>query len=373
VLLALVASALVVFGSPYVGQLRAAVQSTFPEQYRTIIGGVVAVVVLVAVLSALAGVRRWRKDPSNWDRARRDKSWVRYALIAVAVAIAGAFARFVSTGNIDVDLVEAFHFVEYGAITYLYYRVWRRRPDTGAVVFPAAAAFLVGIADESVQWLVPGRIGELHDIWLNGVAVGCGVLVSVAIHPPLSLRLSHHRSARFAVAAMVCLVVVALAAFVDQVHLGFEIDDGQAVFRSQFDTRALAAAAADRAVRWRTSPPPTGGFAREDRYLSEGQWHVQQRNAAEAARDWWTAWSENRILERFFAPVLDGGSRWPPEQLSRIEAHARGDRGPFVSVASPYPIFVISRPTLWLATALLAMAILIACRGRTSRPRVFVP
>ena len=372
-LLALAASALLVAASPYIGQLRGTVQSTFPEQYRAILAGVVGAAIVVATLFSLAAVWRWRKNPSNWDRARRERPWLRYGLVAAAVAIAAAYANSVRTGNVDVDLIEAFHFVEYGVVTYLYYRVWRLRPDVRVVVFPAAAAFLVGIADETVQWFVPGRVGELHDVWLNAIAIGCGVLVSVAIHPPLSLRLSHHRSLRFAVAEVVCLVVAALTAFIDQVHLGVQIEDGQAVFRSQFDSSARAAAAADRAIRWRTSPPPQRGFTREDRYLNEGQWHLQERNSSESVGNMWIAWNENRILEQYYAPVLDGGARWSAEQLAGITERARKSaRLPFVSVAAPYPIFLISRSTLWLAAALVGVTILVAFRPRKSAQRAVV-
>src|SRR5262249_57312308 len=97
------------------------------------------------------------------------------------------------------------------------------------------------------------------------------------------------------------------------------------VFRSRFTAAQLTAVAADRTRRWHASPPtaaPT--LSREDQYLTEGLWHVRERDRAWNADDPFTAWRENRILEAFFAPVLDTPSypslmpaRWPVQQRAR--------------------------------------------------------
>ena len=66
-------------------------------------------------------------------------------------------------------------------------------------------------------------------------------------------------------------------------------------------------------------PARRSRFAREDQYLTEALWHVRERNEAVDVGDTLTAWRENRILEKFYAPLLDvpainGEYRWPPEQ-----------------------------------------------------------
>ena len=71
----------------------------------------------------------------------------------------------------------------YGALTWLYYRVWHARGDVTSLVFPALAAFMVGILDEGLQWLVPARVGELRDIMLNGVSIACGLVFSLGLQP----------------------------------------------------------------------------------------------------------------------------------------------------------------------------------------------
>ena len=352
---------LIVFGSPYAGQLRGTLQSSFPDQYRWIVGGVVAVAALVAIVSAVGRLRRrGHSSQSATDRGSAQALGLRYALIALAVTISAIYALAVRSGNPDVDVVEALHFVEYGIVAYLFYRAWRSRPDLSGVVFAACAGLAVGVADEWVQWFVPGRVGEMHDVALNAVAVGCGLLFSMAVHPPASLRVPPAARSRLALGAALSGLMVAIAGFVDRVHLGYEVNDGQVgIFRSQYDARTLAAAAANRPARWNASPPPVGGFRREDHYLSEGLWHVQRRNLAVTAGDPWTAWNENAILERFYAPVLDRGARWPAEQRSGIEQSVRGSaRGSYVSDAAPYPIYLVRRSTFWLATVLIGAVIL---------------
>ena len=351
-LLALIASALVVFGSPYVGQIRGALESAFPQYYRLIIGGTVGVAVVAAVVLGVTAIRRRDVVPAAEHRHRLAAR--RYWLIAAAVVVATVYARIVSSGNADLDVVERFHFVEYGLITFLFYRVWRREPDVSAVVVPGCAALMVGIADEGLQWFVPGRVGELHDVWLDGAAIVCGLLFSAAVYPPVSFRMPREtRSRRAAGASLVALVIV-MAAFVDRVHLGYEIrDNASGVFWSQDDASGLLRAAADRQAR----PPvlPGRGFSREDHYVSEGLWHVQLRNMAAGSGDARTAWGENLILEKYFRPVLDLGFRWPREQYDSTAATARNaSPAMYVSHAAPYSIYVIDRRAFWSLAALLA-------------------
>jgi hypothetical protein len=343
IVLALSASAAIVIGSPYIGQARAALQNALPGQYRAIVATVVISAIGVALIAAFARIR--------------DRRGFRYLCLAAATIIGVAYARTTRTGNADQDLVEQFHFVEYGALTYLFYRVWRRKPDVAALVLPLCAAMIVGVLDEWFQWFIPSRVGELHDVLINAVAIGCGALVSVGVDPPASISLPNGRGRRVIVAGATASVIV-VATFLQSVHLGYTIRNGAAAeFRSQFDTAALQMAIADRSERWRTAAPSVEqGIAREDHYLSEGQWHVQRRNEATSANDLWRAWNENLILETYFAPVLDLGSRWSPEMRAQAASSA-AQSGYYSSDAEPYPIYVVSRSMFWSVIASLVAAI----------------
>ena len=158
-ILAIVASLLVTAGAPYTGQIRGAIQDALPGQYRLIIGGIVVAAVALAIVLALLRIKERRVQ--------------RYGALAFAVGSGAIYAYATATGNANVDVVERFHLVEYGTLTWLYYRAWHSRGDLTSLVFPALATFMVGIFDEGLQWLVPARVGELHDVLLNGVSIAC--------------------------------------------------------------------------------------------------------------------------------------------------------------------------------------------------------
>jgi hypothetical protein len=356
--LAVVASFVVVLGAPYTGQIRGAIQDALPGHYRLIIGGVVVLAVAIAVVAALLRIREQRA--------------MRYGLLAIAVGGGSLYAWATATGNANVDVVERFHLVEYGALTWLYYRAWHDRGDLTALVFPALAAFTVGIFDEALQWLVPARVGELHDVLLNGVSIACGLIFSLGLAPVRAESWWPDRQGRRSLALFTSFVIVALAAFFHAVHLGHEIDDAQAGdFLSRYSADELLAASRDRAVRWQLAPPrELHRTSIEDHYLAEGVWHVQRRNEVEDPQ---RVWHENLILEKYFAPVLDfptystgAGAKWPPEQRANAEAQARTEAGAYRSTANPYPIYTWNPVLFWLSVmaAIAVIAMLLILPGR---------
>ena len=356
--LAVVASIVVALGAPYTGQIRGAIQDALPGQYRLIIGGVVVIGVAMAVTVALLRIKEQRR--------------VRYGLLTFAVGGGALYAQATATGNANVDVVERFHLVEYGALTWLYYRAWHDRGDLTSVVFPAFAAFTVGIFDEGLQWLVPARVGELHDVLLNGMSITCGLVFSLGLAPVRTMHWWPDRDGRRSLALFASAVFVALATFFHVVHLGHEIDDPQAGrFLSRYTAEELLAASRDRAVRWQSAPPSQlHRTSIEDHYLAEGVWHVQRRNEVEDPQ---RVWHENLILEKYFAPVLDfptystpAGAKWAAEQRANAEALAKTEASDYRSAANPYPIYIWNPLLFWICViaAIAAMAGLLVFPGR---------
>ena len=142
------------------------------------------------------------------------------------------------------------------------------------------------------------------------------------------------------------LVAVATAAtFIWTVHVGFAITDPEAgMFRSRYSATQLHELAAERTAQWAINPPLVRRtLAREDQYRSEGEAHVRARNDAWEAGDVATAWGENQVLERYYAPVLDTpshisktGHRWHPDHRADAERRFRalGAPPPFTSTAA---------------------------------------
>jgi hypothetical protein len=173
------------------------------------------------------------------------------------------------------------------------------------------------------------------------------------------------RSAVPRIAAWLGVSGVTFVLFFHVVHVGHEVvSPGAGVFRSQYTSTALEQLARARAQRWRLDPPVTlRRLSREDQFLAEANFHAQRRNRAWNDGDIFTAWRENLILERHYAPVLDApsyvsatGQRWPSEQRADAEARS-GDTGQaYVSDAYPFPIYVWPR---WATPLLLLKIILV--------------
>jgi VanZ family protein len=364
-------SAAIVLASPFMGQLQSTLRASVSTRaYVLVLGGVVAGAILAAIAGAFIRIKGHRTQ--------------RIALMAAALLLGAAYIAVMSTGDPTIDAVERVHFVEYGLIAVLFYRAWRTAGDVSAIVLPLLCGFIVGTLDEWLQWFIPYRVGEMHDVFLNLTALGCGVLFGMALEPPrppvLALTAASMRRAGVALAA----TVLVFAGFVSSVHLGYLLEvEGVGSFQSQHTLHELNALQADRAERWKTAPPVgIRRLSREDQYLDEGLWHVRERNRRWDAGDVRAAWHENLLLERFFAPVLDSktylspnGTRWPPEHRLDAEKRVTPINSPFVSAAAPRTIYAWSKPVYWLAVSALCLLFLIpaARRSRGDTPQTPAP
>jgi len=358
--LAIAASAILVFSAPFIGEIRSALRTRFPGQFVTIVAAAVAVATAGALIAALVRIR--------------DRWLLRVGLIGAALVLAVTYSLESGLGNPESDVVERFHFIEYGLITLLFYRAWRPLGDAGVIVLPILAGLAVGTCDEWFQWFIPARIGELRDVFLNLAAIVSGLLFSLGFDPPDRVPRSFSRRSLRQVAGVALLTTVLLAAFVDCVHVGHAITDpGIGTFKSIYTSAELDALSRDRAARWASNPPLTRPprLSREDQYMSEALWHVQARNKAWSAGDIASACYENRLLERYFAPVLDTpsyvsktGHRWSADQRTDAERRANlpsGQPSAFVSHAQdPFPIFVWSRGKYWLAVSAIGLCLVVA-------------
>jgi VanZ family protein len=342
--------------------MRAAVEARFPESFLLIL--IVMIGTAAAVGVALAAVRI------------REHRAARLAAIGASLLSAAMFARLLRTGENSIDLIEAFHFIEYGFLTLLFYLAWRPLGDGSSLLLPVLAGTLVGVLDEWFQWFVPGRVGEMRDVAIDAAAVLCGLLFSVGFEPLPRMTLAFRRDSSDRVAYASIIVILASAGFFASAFLAHEIHDGRTgTFRSRSTAEVLDLEARDRLERWRQHPPlEVRALSREDQFMSEALWHVVRRNESASAGDLYRAWWENRILEAYFEPVLDTpshvsrvGHRWPAEQ--RAAARLAGERGPspYVSDAEPYSLYVWPKTMFWLAVSLMVAGV-VAARGSSKNP-----
>lgn len=362
--LAIAVAVTVVLSAPFVGQIRDWIRTTFPGHFVLVVG-VIGGSVLAGALVAAA-------------RQIRDRRALRYGAIALALAIAAVYSIATAAVRPESRAVERFHFLEYGLIAFLFYRAWRPLGDPAIVLLPVLAGVIVGAVEEWFQWFIPIRVGEIRDVYLNLVAVGCGLLFSIAVLPPASFRISLHPTSVTRVCRMAAATVFTLAMFIQVLHLGHAITDADVgTFTSRYSGEHLLALQAERVVTWKTNPPPlvVKRLSREDQYLSEGIEHVMERNERWSAGEFTASWFENRILEKYFAPVLDtpsyagkSGHRWPPEQRADGEArmNAAGTlASAYVSAAYPYRILTWNKSLFWTVAAGVALVLLAAARWYT--------
>jgi hypothetical protein len=367
--IAILAAVALVLSAPFLGLVRYRLQQAFPNEFIWITGAIVAAGLAAAVIAAVTRIHERRA--------------LRYGTIAAAIVIAGVYAILNAGENQDSNVVELLHFLQYGAVTLLFYRACREIGDPSIVILPLLAGLIVGTAEEWLQWFLPVRVGEIRDLYLNLAAIACGLLFSIAVDPPRAFSSelrpgSETLIARFAIAA-----ILALAAFVHVVHLGHGIRDDEAgVFDSRYSREQLVALQAARAVEWRTDPPPLDvrRVSREDQYMTEGVQHVRWRNRKWDEGDVLAAWNENRILEKYFAPVLDTpsyisptGHRWPDAQRADAEQRASVLReanpaAVYASGAFPYPIFTWRTNVYWAIVGALVAAVVLLSSARQLRP-----
>ena len=351
--LAIAAFVALILAAPFLGEIRRAILARFPGQFGLILGAIVAVVIAAAVVTALARIR--------------DRRLPRYLAVAGAVALGAWYMWRFRTGDPQVDAVERFHFIEYGIVTLLFYRAWRPAGGWSAFILPALSGLIVGTVEEWFQWFIPARVGDVGDVFLNGVAITCGLIFSAALIPPATFAASMSRAAFARVGALAAVWIIVFAGFFQSVHLGYFVSGDHWRFRSSFTAPALEAHAADRAARWQgTFLPRPKRLSAEDQYQTEGHNHVARRNLAWEAGDARSAWYENLILEQYFAPVLDtpsyvsaNGHRWAPAHRSDAEQRAGPAGGEiFESQANPSALHVWPRGLYWTVVLIAAAALM---------------
>src|SRR3954462_5931758 len=178
-LLALAASAALIVATPFIRDIRDWIRTQFPGHFVAIVGSANAVAIAAALIVAVLRIR--------------DRRLARYGALLAALVLGTSYAMWNAQGVAEVDAVERFHFIEYGLVPLLFYRAWRPIGDRSVLVLPILAGLMVSTIDEWVQWFIPGRIGDMRDIFLNGAAIISGLLFSIGIDPPERL-MSHLRT-----------------------------------------------------------------------------------------------------------------------------------------------------------------------------------
>lgn len=107
---------------------------------------------------------------SRIDRRRR--LWALLPFVAIA-----ALATTVD------NPVERIHFLEYGLLAFLLFRA-AGRPRGMGLVWVYCSVLLAGFSDECIQWMLPNRYFDLHDVGMNAIGASIGLWFGVMIRRP---------------------------------------------------------------------------------------------------------------------------------------------------------------------------------------------
>ncbi len=93
----------------------------------------------------------------------------------ITLALVGAAYRYL-LGNMEYA-VEKIHFIEYGALGIMLHAAFHRHfSRTPAMLIALSVVFWVGLGDETLQWALPDRVGEIRDALINLLSGGLGIV-----------------------------------------------------------------------------------------------------------------------------------------------------------------------------------------------------
>lgn len=322
------------------------------EIFTYAISGVV-VLIWLAALAFL--VKRRSRSISNFI-------WL-FCIGGVYVYLAGALKG----GSPE----EAIHYVLYAGLGVLLYRAFTHRVrDHSIYVVATLVGTLIGIIDEVIQWVVPGRYFDTRDIWLNftGLAL-VQVALAKGIRPQIISGWPEFTSLR-----RVCLVGAIVAAVLGLCHFNtpdnivyytdrisplrffqdfddvmFEFayryeDPETGPFRSRLTLEELKVANQTRAQSGARILDQFQGrekyrdflkiyTAAKDPFLHEARAHLFSRDAnlelgetvvdVDVSRQAYTyAYREHQILQKYFGELYSASSsQWPVELKKKVEGN----------------------------------------------------
>lgn len=344
--------------------------------------GVTGIVALVSAVAVVLLLKRHRKSVAGY-------AW----LLGIAGLVVYRTFEF-KVGS----PVEAVHFVQYGILSLLLYRAFSHRVrDYSIYAAAAVAGTIVGMIDETVQWLTPGRHFQVRDIWLNFTAVALvQVALAAGIRPGIvfgwpngaSLRRLCHLGAVAVAYLGLCYLNtpdrivwytahVPLLDFIDykrsvMTEYGYLHGNATTVlFRSRLtaeELRLLARERAEEGARILDRYQDREQYLEfldiytpvTDPFLHEARVHLFRRDTnLELARDgedddkrprnFTVAYWENRILEEYFDELMRVSSyQWPPGLEVEIKKHVQSDQIYDSRVSQSLITHLSERQVFWL-------------------------
>lgn len=274
-------------------------------------------------------------------------------------------------------IIEQVHLIEYGILTIFYYLSLRKSIKDKFVFYIAwLIIFFVGMVDEWIQFYLPTRVGDLPDIYLNGVSAGLVLILIGKVflpnhtRPPVSFR-----SVRI-LCYLSVFFLLSLGVFISTItDWGFRHKDpGVGVFYSRFTVKDLlerdkregekyAVAIKDFLKETGESERPSylSNQSAVDKFKVEVLTHLSRRNYYEKKGKYWVAYKENIILASYFTEsVLQSGYGWSQEKVLQIKQKMQAPPDKFYeSPVSKSELIISFGPvTMWVFIFLMICSFL---------------
>lgn len=225
-------------------------------------------------------------------------------------------------------LAERVHFVEYGLLALL--AVWAlatRGRSRG--IYPAAVliTYLAGVGDETIQWLLPNRVGEWRDLVLNGASGLLAIWGLAMVWRPEGLDAPVSHRDRRLLAWLTLAAVAVTGLFLLGVHeYGWLLEEEGCQTRSNLRPEQVRGITPE---IYRSEPgtnPVVDAFAQEARdHHGMSRWYLEQEMPRKAA-------GEVHLLETVYAVArAEEGWTWSEEEQGRMKPHRPDRDAPYLS------------------------------------------
>jgi len=280
-----------------------------------------------------------------------------------------AFGYAYSLSRITI-IVEQVHFIEYGVLAcFIIYALRVDWKNPGQYLNAMLLLTLVGVVDEFVQGNLTNRVGELRDVYLNILSGSLALLWFRFCLKPVEIHTDWSAVFRFAL-PVAGLIILCIGIFNSRIsEFGYYIKDPQiGRFYSRFPMDRLGEKLPNpeyfrTIVLPRLYAEPYSELLRSLKRTIEGETlvHIFCRDKHLDRNEFYTAYRENQIIEKYYLPYISGtASQWSEQKKSDVEQFCQGDfTQPYISPVSAHLITSFSETNQWIVIVLLELGIVL--------------
>ncbi|OGL42011.1 MAG: hypothetical protein A2161_12405 [Candidatus Schekmanbacteria bacterium RBG_13_48_7] len=297
------ASILLFISTPYVGEIQKIIAHYTGKHSDKIIFSFI----LIFIISFM-GFAFWKLRWKSPDK------YLKFFVIVILYFIA---IRYFQNPNKRVRVIEVIHFIEYGVLSFLFYKAFKSNQKSelslANFLFPVIIMSIIGVLDESIQWIVEKRTGEIRDVMVNIVA-GLLPQILLVLFSPFTKNWFYISKKQIPILLRGLIgFTVVISIFFAFAHLGFKFKlDNTVEMVSHFTQDQLREInrnplITEKIIKYMNSK---NAWNPENYYVSEAKGHEGARNKSYDIGRLDFAYRENEILETCYEPYLNASKAW---------------------------------------------------------------